>query len=373
MPAEGIKTLEFAPPAAQRVRLPSPLAMRSGGVLEDAVIAYETWGERAPDGGNSILILTGLSSGSHAASHPADPSPGWWEGMVGSGLPIDTGRWHVICMNSLGSCMGSTGPASINPATGEPYRTGFPELAIEDIADAAAAALKALGIERLACIVGGSMGGMSSLAFVARHPGVARSMVNVSGAASAPAFAIALRSLQRELVRSDPKWRGGDYDTSDLPRQGMLMARKLGIISYRSITEWEGRFGRGQIPRREGDPFGMEFEIERYMAQSAMRFVDSYDPNCYLCLSRAMDRFDLEGEGSGALAGIELDSALVLGAESDILFPLESQRRIADGLAQGGAAVEFESVESSHGHDSFLIETERFGKPISAFLAGLDS
>src|SRR5690606_4554894 len=236
-PMASASEYEFIPPGTRFHALPSPFPMKRGGALHGARVAYETWGTLAPDAGNAVLVLTGLSPDAHAASGPHDPEPGWWEPMLGPGKPIDTSRWFVICVNALGSCKGSTGPASLDPATGDLYRLSFPELSIEDVADAAASVVRGLGIDRLACVVGNSMGGMTALGLLLRHPGIARSHVNISGSARALPFSIAVRSLQREAIRLDPNWNGGSYDHDTWPESGMRIARKLGVITYRSALE----------------------------------------------------------------------------------------------------------------------------------------
>ncbi|MFF8838140.1 homoserine O-acetyltransferase [Streptomyces sp. NPDC015130] len=367
---------EFIPPATRFVDLPDGFPMKRGGTLHGARIGYQTYGRPSP-ARDVVLILTGLSADAHPASHADDPKPGWWESMLGPGKPIDTDRWYVICVNSLGSCKGSTGPASIDPRTGEPYRLGFPDIAIEDIADAAAHTVRALGFERLACVIGASMGGMSALSLLARH-GIARNHINISGAVHSSPFSIAIRSLQREAVRCDPHWNQGRYDAERYPRHGMLLARKLGMATYRSAQEWESRFGRARLTRErpaEDDPFGPEFEVEGYLDFHARRFLEGFDPNSYLYLSRSIDRFDL-GESCGgtaeaALAGLRLDRALVMGVETDILFPVRQQRQIAEGLAAGGTDVRFLPMESPQGHDAFLVDTDRFGPPIAKFLSSV--
>ncbi|MDW8260382.1 MAG: alpha/beta fold hydrolase, partial [Gammaproteobacteria bacterium] len=192
-----------------------------GGELRGAQLAYETWGSPSPTRDNAVLLFTGLSPSAHAASSPENPTPGWWEAMLGPGKALDTDRWFVVCFNSLGSCFGSTGPASINPATGERYALQFPQLAIEDIARSAHAALGALGISRLAAVIGASLGGMSSLAWIALFPGAARRLVSISGTDAASPFAIALRSLQREAIVTDPAWQNGRYPPGQNPRIGM--------------------------------------------------------------------------------------------------------------------------------------------------------
>ncbi|MCR6662148.1 MAG: homoserine O-acetyltransferase [Luteimonas sp.] len=369
---------EFIPTGTHFVELPSPFPMKRGGALHGARIAYETWGTLDATRGNAILIVTGLSPDAHAASHAGNPDPGWWEAMLGPGKPIDTDRWFVVCVNSLGSCKGSSGPASIDPATGTPWRLRFPELSIEDVADAAAHVVRTLGIERLACVIGNSMGGMTALALLARHPGIARSHVNISGAARALPFSIAIRSLQREAIRLDPDWNNGDYDDLRYPESGMRMARKLGVITYRSALEWDGRFGRVRLDsdrRDDEDPFGLEFEVESYLEGHARRFVRRFDPNCYLYLSRSMDWFDI-GEGchgstDDGLAAIRVEKALAIGVHTDILFPLQQQEQIADGLRAGGADASFLPLESPQGHDAFLVDIARFGPAIAGFLDSL--
>jgi homoserine O-acetyltransferase len=369
---------EFVPPATRFVDLPAGFAMKRGGALYGARIAYETFGELNAARDNVVLLLTGLSPDAHAASHAEDPTPGWWEAMLGPGKPIDTDHWHVVCVNSLGSCKGSTGPPSTDPGTGEPYRLAFPALSIEDIADAAAFTVRALGFEHLACVIGVSMGGMSSLALLDRHPELARAHINISGAVHSLPFSIAIRSLQREAIRSDPQWNHGRYDERSYPHRGMLTARKLGMMTYRSAQEWDIRFGRSRVGpdrRADAEPFGIEFEVESYLECHAHRFARRFDPNSYLYLSRCMDWFDL-GESGGTTAGealswLHLEKALVVGVQNDILFPLRQQRQIAEGLSAGSADVQFLSLESQEGHDAFLVDTGRFAPPVAKFLSDL--
>ncbi len=351
--------------------------MRRGGMLWEGRIAFETWGTLNSARDNAVLILTGLSPGAHAASSADDPSPGWWEAMLGPGKAIDTDRFHVVCVNSLGSCMGSTGPASENPATGRAYRLSFPDLCLEDVAEAAFQVLQGLGIERLACLIGPSMGGMSAQAFMALHPGVASAAVLISTAPHALPFATAVRSLQREAIVSDPDFQNGDYSVDKPPVLGLRFARKLGVITYRSPQEWTERFARERIPeaQREQRPFGAEFQIESYLEGHAQRFVGAFDPCCYIYLSRATDWFDLSEHGEGdldrAYAGLSLPHALVLGVGTDILFTLAQQRRIAEGLEKAGTRVDFHALASIQGHDAFLVDFDRFAPPVARFLAAL--
>lgn len=358
------------------VVLPGPFTMRHGGVLPRVEIVYETWGTLSPAKDNVVLLVTGLSPGSHAASSAEDPSPGWWEEVVGPGQAIDTGRFHVVCVNSLGSCHGSTGAASVDPRTGERYATDFPVLTIEDIARAAREALHEIGLPRVRAVVGPSLGGMTALAYAILYPDEVDALVTISSAARALPFAIAVRSLQREAIRSDPRWDGGRYAEGAGPVTGMRLARKLGLITYRSALEWKDRFARERVEVREEDAgaFGVEFEIEAYLEMHARKFVGTFDANCYLYLSRSMDLFDVAEHGGTVEAGLARVAArktLVIGVETDILFPVEQQEEIASVLRRLGRDVRFDRLPSIQGHDSFLVDMERFCPVIGEFLAGI--
>jgi len=356
------------------VALPDPFHMHRGGMLRGARIVYESWGRLNAAADNAILLFTGLSPSAHAAATEADPSPGWWQRMIGSTLAIDTSRYFVICINSLGSCFGSTGPASIDPATGERYRLSFPEVAVEDIARGGYEAMRALGIERAAVVMGASLGGTVVTAFAAMFPQGARRLLSISGSAAASPFAIALRSVQREAILRDPDWQGGNYPPEHPPRNGMRLARKLGTITYRSATEWRQRFGREPIAGNalRASPFAPRFAVEGYLEAQAERFTRIFDANCYLYLSRAMDRFDLAEHGGSNLAALEgsaLEQALVIGVESDMLYPIHEQAAIAEAFEQAGVATRFTRLPSLEGHDAFLVDIPRFDAEIRAFLA----
>ena len=356
--------------ARRYLTLDAPFQM-AHGALPGVTLAFETWGELAPGRDNAVLIFTGLSPSAHVASSPGDPSTGWWEDMVGPDKPIDTNRYFVVCVNSLGSCFGSTGPASINPATRVPYRLDFPVLCLEDVANAGHAVVESLGIERLHAVVGASMGGMTALAFAMLHPAATASLLSISSAARGLPFAIAVRSLQREMIRSDPAWRDGTYAPDAPPAQGMRLARKLGMISYRSAVEWAGRFGRERATDDlAGEPFGIDFEVESYLAAHAAKFVGTFDANCYLYLSRAMDLFDVCDHGGSLAAGlarVQAERALVIGVETDILFPLSQQQELAEGLRATVGEVTFRPLASIQGHDSFLVDMDRFRPAIADF------
>ena len=354
----------------QHITLKGLFPMRRGGHLQSPTIAYETWGELNDARDNAVLIFTGLSPSAHATSSLKNPSPGWWEEIVGVDRPIDTRRFFVVCVNSIGSCFGSAGPASVDPATGKVYRLNFPVLTLEDVARGAWEVVRSLRIERLHATVGPSMGGMSALAFEILFPGTSQGLLIISSASQALPFAIALRSLQREMIRRDPNWLGGNYQSDSLPLSGMRLARKIGMITYRSAEEWQKRFGREKIAaeHKTRDPF--DFEIEAYLEHHAKKFVGQFDPNCYLYLSRASDLFDVAEHGGSVEAGlarIQVERALVMGVGSDILFPLHQQRELADQLKKPGRELEFLELSSIQGHDSFLLDIDHFKPPIAKF------
>ena len=346
------------------------------GILSSPQIAYETWGELNSQRDNAVLVFTGLSPSAHIASSTEDTTPGWWEDMVGPGKPIDTRQYFVVCVNSLGSCFGSTGSASVNPDTGKIYRLDFPQLSIEDIAKASVEVINALKINSLYSTVGASMGGMIALAFCLLYPELSRSLVSISSAARALPFAIALRSLQREIIREDPTWKNGLYDLDTPPASGMKLARKLGMISYRSAIEWETRFARERafstIGTASEGPFSLSFEVESYLEHQANSFVGSFDTNCYLYLSQAMDLFDTADFGGSieqAFSRLKITRAKVIGVNSDILFPIQQQRELSDALGAAVDDVSFNCLESIQGHDSFLVDMNRFRPVIADFFA----
>ncbi|HLA72577.1 MAG TPA: homoserine O-acetyltransferase [Steroidobacteraceae bacterium] len=368
-----------AGPATKLLQLPDPFPFWRGGQLRDGRVAYETWGELNAARDNAVLLFTGLSPSAHAASSSADSQPGWWEKMLGPGKALDTNRYFVVCVNSLGSCFGSSGPASIDPVTGHAYRLDFPDLSVEDIARGGYEVARALKIEKLSAVVGASLGGMVVLAFAAQFPAFARRVVSISGSPAATPFAIALRSLQRDAILTDPDWEDGQYAGGVRPTTGMRLARKLGTITYRSAAEWKHRFGRRPAAERKHEAlppgrahFPSEFAVQDYLNAQADKFVSVFDPNCYLYLSRAMDRFDLSAHGgspAGALKHAAAERALVIGVESDILFTISEQRAVADAFETAGTATRFVPLASLEGHDAFLVDIEPFAVVIGEFLA----
>ena len=337
--------------ARQYLQIDGPFEMQRGNI-ESPTIAYETWGHLNESRDNTILLFTGMSPSAHAASSELDPTSGWWEPVVGPGKPLDTTKYFVVCVNSLGSCFGSTGPASLNPDTGNPYRLDFPVLTVEDIATAGHEVVKHHGLDKLHAVVGASMGGMTAVAYSLLFPTFAKSLVSISAAARSLPYSIALRSLQRELVHADPDFENGNYTDDTPPAMGLRMARKLGMLSYRSPKEFTKRFGRERVTleRETDDGFGINFEVESYLDNHAKKFVGSFDPNCYMYLSRAMDLFDVADHGGSLQHGLDqvgAERVLIMGVETDVLFPIEQQIELANGLDNGKRQVQLSRLDSS--------------------------
>ena len=333
--------------------LPSPYGFHRGGKIVGGQIAYETWGTLNQTKSNSILIFTGLSPSAHAASSSSNPEPGWWEQLIGEGAALDTNHFHIICVNSLGSCFGSSGPTSINPVTGNRYGDTFPDVSIEDVATGGRAVLDHLGIERASLVIGPSLGGSAVVAFAALQPGRARRLISISGTMAASAHAIALRSIQREAVQNDPI-------------RGLRLARKLGTVTYRSAAELAVRFGRAASNGEQ------DFAVQDYLDQQADKFTKAFDPDSYLKLSRAIDLFDLSthGDPKTLFERAGLESALVIGVEQDSLFTIDEQAQIAAALQAAGVSTQLERIDSLAGHDAFLADQPLFAAIIARWLQG---
>ena len=367
--------------SAKVVKVTDSFKLLRGGNLSELDMAYETWGALNKDKSNVIVIFTGLSASSHVASSSIDPTPGWWESVVGKGKAVNTEDHYVICINTLGSCFGSTSPVSINKKTNEPYRLTFPELTVEDMANASSLLLKKLGINEIKVLIGPSLGGMKALAFSILHNSCVKNLILISSATQALPYAIALRSLQREVIRKDPLWNNGFYSYEKPPLNGVRIARKIGMASYRSASEWTQRFGRkrSEDSKLNQNTFGIEntsfeFEIESYLEHQAVKFQNIFDANCYLYLSRAMDWFDVAKHGESTLDAIsktKIEKALVLGVGNDVLFPPQQQKEIAELLSLSSTIVEYKELDCLQGHDSFLVDTSRFSKEIIKFIKNL--
>ena len=359
--------------ARKSITIEPPFYFKNGVCFNDPItIAYETLGELNTKKSNAILITTGLSPSAHVASSVKDRSPGWWENIVGNKKPIDTNKYFVICVNSLGSCFGSSGPFSKNPRTAERYKLTFPEISIEDIASSIKPVIEELRIKKLKAIVGPSMGGMTALSFIKQFPNIANELVLISAASSSRPFSIALRSLQRSMITSDPDWKEGNYNVDDLPLEGMKHARFLGMITYRSPTEWNKRFGRKLIQNiAEGaDLFGNRFQIQDYLKRRSDDFISDFDPNSYLYLSNAIDAFDF-AEGyddiEETVANLDLNRVLIIGVEEDYIFPFQCQEDLYNAFLAQQYSVELLKLPSINGHDSFLVDHENFGSALAKF------
>jgi homoserine O-acetyltransferase len=336
-----------------------------GGSLAEVTVAYETWGTLDGAGANGVLVLHALTADSHVAGTVgADhPDPGWWEGLIGPGAPLDTDRYFVVCPNVLGGCRGTTGPASIAP-DGAPYGSRFPLVTIRDQVSVEAALADHLGVERWAGVVGGSMGGMRVLEWCVGLPERVERAVIVAVGAAATAEQIALCSLQVRAIRSDPAFAGGDYYQAAGPVEGLALARGIGQVSYRTRLELERRFGRD--PQAPEDPLkGGRFAVESYLEHHGDKLAQRFDANSYIVLSEAMNHHDV-GRGRGgvarALAGVRAQTT-VAGIDSDRLYPLELQHELAR-LLPGDRSVTV--IESRSGHDGFLVEKEQVGAVVAA-------
>jgi homoserine O-acetyltransferase len=355
--------------------LPGTLTLASGRTLSGVDVAYETFGTLAEDRANAVLICHALSGDAHVAtgvSADGTERAGWWHTMVGPGKPIDTDRYFVICSNVLGGCSGTTGPGSIDPQTGQPYGLRFPLVTIEDMVDVQAALLDHLGIDRVLAVVGGSMGGMQALAWARRYPQRVASLVAGATTWRLAAQAIAFNEVGRTAILGDPAFSDGDYYNAGQPHNGLAIARMIGHITYLSDTSMREKFGR-RLRDREGHAFGFvtEFEVESYLAYQGRKFVERFDANTYLYMTKAMDYFDLSAGYptlAEAIGGISC-RVLVWSFTSDWLFPTYQSREIVDALRACGAEVSFAEVESPYGHDAFLLEPEAQGALVTPFLA----
>lgn len=356
------------------VTIDPPFRFKSGEIFDDPiVVAYETYGVLNEKKDNAILITTGLSPSAHICSSLEDPSEGWWEKIVGEGKYIDTQKYFVICINSLGSCFGSSGPASYKPDSEDKYGLTFPEVQIEDMASSMKPVIDELGVTKLHTIVGPSMGGMTAMSLIKQFPEITKNLILISTAASCRPFAIALRSLQRSLITSDQNWNEGNYENKNLPLDGMMQARYLGMITYRSPTEWNNRFGRKKSEKTHNvkDFSSNRFAIQDYLKSRSNDFVSDFDPNAYLYISRSIDTFDLveENETIGDIfQGFHLNRVLILGVDEDYIFPFDCLEELSDAFKSASKDVSIKKLPSLNGHDSFLVDHENFGSSIKEFL-----
>jgi homoserine O-acetyltransferase len=353
-----------------------PLPLDSGAMLGPFTLAYETYGELNERRDNAILLLHALSGDAHAAGYHsrADRKPGWWDDMVGPGRAFDTDRYFIICSNVIGGCKGSTGPSSIDPATGRPYGIRFPVLTIGDMVRAQTRLLDYLGIERLLAVAGGSMGGFQALEWAVSHPERVGGAVLLATSARSSVQTVAWNAIGRRAITTDSRWRGGDYYGGEPPVDGLAVARMIGHITYLSEASLDNKFGRAfQSADSPRYTLEQEFAIESYLEHQGATFNARFDANSYLYITKAMDYWDLPTRfGSLDTAFSRAQSAfLVISFTSDWLYPTSESLLIADALRRRRRPVEHIEIESSAGHDAFLVDYAAQRGPITSFLARL--
>ncbi|MEV3869857.1 homoserine O-acetyltransferase [Streptomyces sp. NPDC049906] len=362
---------EGDPPGRRRWHaLPRPLPLESGGRLPGVRIAYETWGRPAPDGSNAVLVLHALTGDSHVSgpAGPGHPQPGWWAGLVGPSLALDTDRWFVVAPNVLGGCQGTTGPASMRP-DGRSWGSAFPRLTQRDQVAAEAQLADALGVDRWAMVVGGSMGGMRALEWAVSYPERVGRLLLLATTAAASAEQIAWAGVQLHAIRADPQWRGGDYHDAGPgrgPHAGLGVARRLAHVTYRSEAELQDRFGRA-FQGDEDPGRGGRYQVESYLDHHAAKLVRRFDAGSYVTLTEAMNGHDIGRGRGGTAAALRRVTArtLVAGVDSDRLYPLHQQGELADGIP---GADRLRVIESPYGHDGFLVETDQVASLVRGLL-----
>ena len=355
-----------------------PFPLDSGATLSPVSLAYETYGQLNADRSNAILITHALSGSAHAAGHyePEDGRLGWWDDCIGPGKAFDTDRFFVICSNVLGGCYGSTGPTHIDPATQTPYGMRFPVVTIGDMVRAQVRLVDYLEIDQLLCVAGGSMGGMQALEWAAAYPQRVRAAIPIATTAHHSPMLIALSEVGRQAIYADPAWNNGDYYSAEVkPDAGLAVARMVGHITYLSEESMQQKFGRRLQDRvRYGYEFRTEFQVESYLKYKGNNFTRRFDANSYLYITKAMDYFDLSAT-TGSLAAALANSAalkyLVVSFTSDWLYPSYHSKELVSALTAAGADVTYLDVQSSWGHDAFLLEVETMTSLLGSFLARL--
>jgi homoserine O-acetyltransferase len=351
-----------------------PLPLDCGATLAPFTMAYQTYGTLNADRTNAVLVCHALTGDHYVADkHPITGKPGWWSTVVGPGKPVDTDRYFVICSNIIGGCLGSTGPSSINPATGRPYGLDFPVITIRDMVRAQAKLIERLGIADLFCVIGGSMGGMQVLEWAVSQRDKVFSAIPIATAPRHSSQNIAFHEVGRQAVMADPDWRHGRYlDEGVAPRKGLAVARMAAHITYLSSKALHEKFGR-KLQDRESITFGFDadFQVESYLRHQGSTFVDRFDANAYLYITRAMDYFDIAADHGGILANAFRGTKTrfcVVSFTSDWLYPTRDSREIVQALNAVAANVSFVEIESDKGHDAFLLHEPELYDTISGFL-----
>jgi homoserine O-acetyltransferase len=374
--SDGETAAEIGAAGSDSIRFPAtqPLRLDCGASIAGLQIAYATYGALNADKSNAVLVCHALTMDQHAAgAHPRTGKPGWWAGLIGPGRPLDTDRFFVICANVLGGCSGSTGPSSDDPATSAPYGLKFPVITIGDMVRAQAMLLDALGVEKLFSVIGGSMGGMQVLQWAADYPERVFSAVCVAAAAHHSAQNIAFHEVGRQAIMADPDWRAGDYARHGVrPEKGLAVARMAAHITYLSEAALQRKFGRGL--QRDGLSWGFDadFQVESYLRHQGAVFVDRFDANSYLYITRALDYFDLAASCGGSLAETFRRARdvrfCVFSLTSDWLYPTPESRHIVRALNAAGARVSFVEIETDRGHDGFLLDEPVLHAALAGFI-----
>lgn len=351
-----------------------PFTFASGQTLPGFTLRYETYGQLSATRDNAVLICHALSGDHHCAGwHSAtDRKPGWWNNLIGPGKAVDTRRFFVVCANVLGGCQGSSGPSSLNPETGRPYGTLFPAVTIQDMVRSQRLLLEHLGVAELHAVIGGSMGGMQALQFAIEFPRFTRRVVAMATTGRESAQAIAFNEVGRQAIMQDPAWNRGDYPRDAGPRVGLAIARMMAHITYVTDASMDRKFGRRRKESTAGADaaFDVQFEVGGYLRYQGQSFINRFDANSYLYITRALDQYDLaqaHGSLESAFAGTDAET-LVVGFTSDWLFPPEQNRQLALGLLRAGKRASYAELSTDLGHDSFLLESEELYSLVRGFL-----
>ncbi len=358
---------------------PHELTLENGARLGPVTTAYETWGELSEQRDNAVLVTHAFSGDSHAAGYyeteSPEAKPGWWDSMIGPGKGLDTNKYFVICANILGGCMGSTGPSSINPATGKPYGLSFPMMTIGDMIEIQKKLLDHLNIFSLHSVIGGSVGGMQVLEWCVRYPEMVRSAIPIATTMRHSALAIAFNEVARQAIMADPRWNRGDYYSSEPPDLGLAIARMIGHVTYLSDEAMRRKFGR-RLQNKDDFSYGfdVDFQVESYLHYQGSKFVKRFDANSLLYITKASDYYDLVDRDTSSYSLQSITGSrtkfLVISYSSDWLYPTYQAKELVQALKRAGQNVSFCEIEADCGHDAFLLPDERLGKLVGGFLDG---
>ena len=359
-------------------KAPEPVCLESGTTFGPITIAYETYGTLSKEKDNVVLVLHALTGDSHVAGYydPKDPKPGWWDIMIGPGKAIDTEKYYVICSNIIGSCSGSTGPSTTNPETNRPYATDFPMITIGDMVECQKALIDYLDIDTLLAVVGGSVGGMQVLEWAVRYPDMVRSAIPLATTPRHSALAIAFNEVARQSIMADPNWKNGHYYGCSKPDMGLAIARMIGHITYLSDESMRLKFGR-KLQNRSAlsFEFGAEFQVESYLQYQGQKFIERFDANSFLYITKAADYFDLAnqyGNGSLVKAFSRCQAKFMVASfTSDWLYPTYQSKEMVTAMKKNNMNVSFIEIDAQWGHDAFLLPNDRLENLISGFLSGV--